>query len=140
MTTKTATKKVMCPFNKKMVCIDCTLYRGRHRSCGSKFVDSVSDLKALENLLNPSLSAEELDRRINIRVIYINVEDVTSREVDYTELKDLDYDNPFFVRKVDGLHINSYEKLLKILKMKEEDGREMVEFVEAPVFMLHGGC
>ena len=76
----------------------------------------------------------------NMKIMYINIEDRTSKEVQLNELQNLDWENNFFVRKIDGIHIHSWETLLGVLKYKEEtEGKNFVEFIESPGFMLYGG-
>ena len=134
---QTMSEKVkVCPFNKNMKCKDCTLYRGRHNyHCATSNVKNEDTLKDLENLLNPSRVMENYQEDINVKITYVDDEEITRKEVHYTELKDLDWGNPFFLRKIDGLHCSSYEKLLNILKFKQMEGKDSVELVERPIHM-----
>ena len=133
-----ARNKTICPFNHR-ACIDCVLYRGRHQCSGEvKPIDDFLALNEMQSMLAPKTSLKESGP--NIKIMYINIEDRTSKEVQPDELQNLDWDNNFFVRKIDGIHIHSWETLLGVLKYKEEtEGKNFVEFIESPGFMLYGG-
>jgi len=95
-------------------------------------------LTEIQAMLTPKTSFKESGP--NIKIMYVNIEDCTSKEVQLNELQNLDWNNNFFVRKIDGIHIHSWETLLSVLKYKEEtEGKNFVEFIESPGFMLYGG-
>ncbi|MCL2025872.1 MAG: hypothetical protein FWG92_03600 [Leptospirales bacterium] len=130
--------RTICPFNQR-ACIDCVLYRGRHQ-CNApvSHINDAEVLNEIQAMLTPKTSLKETGS--NIKILYVNIEDCISKEVQLAELQDLDWDNNFFVRKIDGIHIHSWETLLGVLKYKEEtEGKDFVEFIEAPGFMLYGG-
>jgi len=130
--------RAICPFNQR-ACIDCALYRGRHQCGGMAGHISDSDiLKEIQAMLTPKASFKESGP--NIKILYVNIEDCISKEVQLEELQNLDWSNNFFVRKIDGIHIHSWETLLSVLKYKKEtEGKNFVEFIESPGFMLYGG-
>ena len=134
--------RTICPFNQR-ACINCTLYRGRHQC--SKINSSINDLSVLneiERMLNPETSNNSLASDLNIQIHYVNVEDMTSAYVSLSELKDLDLDweSTFMIRKIDGIHIYSWDVLMKTIQYKiETEGKPRVELVESPAHMLYGG-
>ena len=129
----------ICPINHKP-CIDCTIYRGRHQSCGKApaTIDDEKIMNEIEMIVNPTFSMDGTIDNINVELTYVNVEDVTSQKIDYKELESLDWDNPFFIRRVDGIHITSYDKFVRVLKFKELQGKGQISLVETPHFMLGG--
>jgi len=133
-----ARNRSICPFNQR-ACIDCALYRGRHQCNG--IIGHINDsnvLNEIQAMLTPKGSFKGSGP--NMKIMYVNIEDCTSKEVQLGELQNLDWNNNFFVRKIDGIHIHSWETLLGVLKYKEEtEGKNFVEFVESPGFMLYGG-
>jgi hypothetical protein len=132
-----ARNKTICPFNQK-ACIDCVLYRGRHQ-CNAiiGYENSAAVLSEIQAMLNPSASFKETDPKV--KIFYVNIEDRTSKEVELADLQNIDWENNFFERKIDGIHIHSWKSLLGVLKYKENEGKNSVEFIEAPGFMLYGG-
>jgi hypothetical protein len=131
-----ATKeKIMCPFNKKMVCRDCILYRGRHSSCGSKARNDANDLEALKKIMNPDLITAATEDNIDVKVTYINLDDDIAREMNISELKDLNWNEIYFIKTINGIQIKSWEDMLQTLKFKEQEGRKSVELVDSPAHM-----
>ncbi|MDR3238030.1 MAG: hypothetical protein LBT84_05965 [Spirochaetia bacterium] len=94
-------------------------------------------LSEIQAMLNPSASFKETDPKV--KIFYVNIEDRTSKEVELADLQNIDWENNFFERKIDGIHIHSWKSLLGVLKYKENEGKNSVEFIEAPGFMLYGG-
>lgn len=140
--------RTICPFNHR-ACINCTLYRGRHQCSG--VVQNINDknvLDELEKMLQPDKAAaavssnSDMSDLKDVRITYVNVEDMTSQDVFLTELKemDVDWDSTFMMRKIAGIHIYSWESLLKVVKHKiETENNYHIELVESPAHMLYGG-
>ena len=55
------------------------------------------------------------------------------------EAKQWDWGDQETVRQVDGVQIDSWEKLVKVLSYKVKSGHQEVKFYEAPRFMVLAG-
>lgn len=150
----------VCPFDHRS-CHECVLYRGRHYyidSCRKDRGDiSVSkdslrppdnnhsgDLQAyfqaLESQIEPWADVKPLpERDLQIRLIVINVETGESRAYSLEEARAWKWDDSETVRQIDGIQIDSWDKLIKVLSYKAESGHQEVKLYEAPRFMVLAG-
>ena len=150
----------VCPFDHGK-CHECVLYRGRHYyidSCRQDQGDisaSKDNLRpsdnnhsgdlqayfhALENQIEPWAHTDllsEQDLKVKLRVI--NVETGENKMYPLSEVKQWDWEDPETVRQIDGIQIDSWEKLVKVLSYKVESGHEEVKIYEAPRFMVLAG-
>jgi hypothetical protein len=146
----------VCPFNHRS-CHECVLYRGRHyyidncqngRGNNSDFKSAVphdsADLQryfqALESQIEPWADVKPLtERGLQIRLMAVNVETGESRVYSLEEVKQWGWDDSETVRQIDGIQIDSWDKLVKILSYKAESGHQEVKLYEAPRFMVLAG-
>jgi hypothetical protein len=150
----------VCPFNHRS-CHECVLYRGRHYyidNCRKGRGDSSAsrkDLKppvnnhsgdlqayfqALESQIEPWADVKPLtERDLQIRLMVINVETGENRVYSLEEVKQWDWGDSETVRQIDGIQIDSWEKLVQVLSYKAESGHQEVKLYEAPRFMVLAG-
>ena len=151
-----AKSPVRCPFNGKL-CIECTLYRGRHYylcNCehyrgyikpNNKVNTDVQreslDFNKIKGLLDPwsttSNTADENELEIKLKLF--DVENSKETIYDLKDAKMWTWDDPSIMRVIAGTHINSWEKLLEIARYSEEKGLRELIIREAPRFMLLAG-
>lgn len=125
-----------CPFNPRIYCIDCNLYRGRHQECRkARPANDIDDMKRVYNAAEPYKNDEIVDN-LDVRLKYINIEEGTTREIDYHDLKDANWKDPFMFKLVDGVHMTSWKQFLQMLKFKENSGAKLVEVVEIPLSLI----
>ena len=150
----------VCPFDHKK-CHECVLYRGRHYYIDS-CRDDRDDISASRDHLKPSdnnhsgdLQAyfqtfesqiepwadvkpiQESDLQVNLMVI--NVETGEDRVYSLEEVKQWDWSDLETVRQIDGIQIDSWDKLMKVLSYKVATGHREVKIYEAPRFMVLAG-
>jgi hypothetical protein len=153
-------KEFVCPFTHNS-CFECVLYRGRHyyiNKCKEGRGD-VSEsrhtqetavphhaaelqayFQALENQVEPWADIEPLpETDLHIRLRIINVETGENRVYSLAEVKQWDWSDQETVRQIDGIQIDSWAKLVKVLSYKTESGHEEVKIYEAPRFMVLAG-
>ena len=151
-----AKSPVRCPFNGRL-CIECTLYRGRHyylcncehyrgyikpvnKANAETKIDSV-DFNKIKGLLDAwsttSNTADENEPKIKLKLFDVE----NSKEIIY-DLKDAktwNWDDPTIMRVIAGTHVNSWAKLLEIARYQAEKGTTELVIREAPRFMLLAG-
>jgi hypothetical protein len=151
-----AKSPVRCPFNGRL-CIECTLYRGRHyylcncehyrgyikpvsKANAETKIDSV-DFNKIKGLLDAwsttSNTADENELKIKLKLFDVE----NSKEIIY-DLKDAktwNWDDPTIMRVIAGTHVNSWAKLLEIARYQAEKGTTELVIREAPRFMLLAG-
>jgi hypothetical protein len=151
----------VCPFDHKP-CHECVLYRGRHYyidSCRDNQYHHVREsrdnresaahrqmpdiqayFRALENQVEPWADVEPLpETDLPIRLRVINVETGENSVYSLAEVKQWDWGDLETVRQIDGIQIDSWEKLVKVLSYKAALGHEEVKLYEAPRFMVLAG-
>jgi hypothetical protein len=146
----------VCPFDHRS-CHECVLYRGRHYyidSCRkdggdistSKPSDSnhLGDLQsyfqALESQIEPWADTDPLpEHDLKVRLRVINVETGENEVFSLEEVRTWDWGDQETVRLIDGVQVNSWDKLTKILSYKVLSGRQEVKLYEAPRFMALAG-
>ena len=79
----------------------------------------------------------ESELKISLRLI--NVESGESSEGSLEEVKQWDWNDSDTVRQIDGIQIDSWEKLVKVLSYKVATGHREVKIYEAPRFMVLAG-
>lgn len=125
-----------CPFNPRIFCIDCNLYRGRHQECrNARKGNDIDDMKRVYNAAEPYKN-DAVGDNISVRLKYTSIEEGTSREIDYRELKDAKWNDPFMFKLIDGVHMTSWKQFLQMLQFKETNGAKVVEVVEIPLSMI----
>jgi hypothetical protein len=151
---------LVCPSTSDS-CHECVLYRGRHHYINKckKGRDNINDssdnlespvsyhaadlqayFQALENQAEPWADAESLlESELKIKLRVINEETSGNNVYSLEEVKQWDWDDLETVRQIDGMHIDSWEKLVKILSYKVKSGRQEVKIYEAPRFMVLAG-
>ena len=155
-----AKRNLACPFTKDS-CYECVLYRGRHyyiNKC-QRGEDNISDsnsnlespiryhatnlqayFQALENQIEPWADLEPLpESELKIKLRVINVETGDNKVYSLAEAKQWDWGDQETVRQVDGVQIDSWEKLVKVLSYKVQSGHQEVKLYEAPRFMVLAG-
>jgi hypothetical protein len=140
-------KDFVCPFTHNS-CYECVLYRGRHYYI-NKYRERRGDIssaelqayfQALENRLEPWADVEPLpETDLKIRLGVINVETGENRIYSLAEVKHWDWGDSETVRQIDGIQINSWAKLVKVLSYKVATGHREVKIYEAPRFMVLAG-
>ena len=146
----------VCPFNHQS-CHECVLYRGRHYyidacrkdrgdiSASKQPVNNHSgDLQAyfqaLESQIEPWADVKLLpERDLQIKLMVINVETGESRVYSLEEVRTWEWSNSDTVRQIDGIQIDSWDKLIQVLSYKAESGHQEVKIYEAPRFMVLAG-
>ena len=147
----------VCPFDHKP-CHECVLYRGRHYymdSCREDggasrdkresaahrhMPDIQAHFRALENQVEPWADFEPLpETDLQIRLRVINVETGENGVYPLAEVKQWDWADQETVRQIDGIQIDSWGKLLKVLSYKAASGHEEVKLYEATRFMVLAG-
>jgi hypothetical protein len=151
-----AKSPVRCPFNGKL-CIECTLYRGRHyylcncehyrgyikpnNKVNTDIQPESLDFNKIKGLLDPwsttSNTADENELEIKLKLF--DVENSKETIYDLKDAKMWTWDDPSIMRVIAGTHINSWEKLLEIARYSEEKGLRELIIREAPRFMLLAG-
>jgi hypothetical protein len=153
-------KDFVCPFDHKP-CHECVLYRGRHyyidgcrdnqdhvlesrdkrKSAAHRQLPGIQAyFRALENQVEPWADVEPLpETDLQIRLRVINVETGENRVYPLVEVKQWDWGDPETVRQIDGIQIDSWAKLVKVLSYKTESGHQEVKIYEAPRFMVLAG-
>ena len=147
---------VRCPFNGRL-CIECTLYRGRHyylcncehyrgyikpnNKVKSDIQHETVDFTKIKGLLDPwsttSNTADENELKIKLRLF--DVENSKEAIYDLKDAKTWTWDDSTIMRIIAGTHVNSWEKLLEIARYSEERGLRELAIREAPRFMLLAG-
>ena len=147
---------VRCPFNGRL-CIECTLYRGRHyylcncehyrgyikpsNKVNTDIQCETVDFKKIKGLLDPwsttSNTADENELKIKLRLF--DVENSKEAIYDLKDAKTWTWDDPTIMRVIARTHVNSWEKLLEIARYSEEKGLGELAIREAPRFMLLAG-
>jgi hypothetical protein len=69
----------------------------------------------------------------------INVETGESRVFSLEEARAWEWGDSDTVRQIDGIQIDSWDKLIKVLSYKAESGQQEVKLYEAPRFMVLAG-
>jgi hypothetical protein len=69
----------------------------------------------------------------------INVETGESRVYSLEEARAWEWGNSDMVRQIDGIQIDSWDKLIKVLSYKAKSGHQEVKLYEAPRFMVLAG-
>jgi hypothetical protein len=150
----------VCPFDHRS-CHECVLYRGRHYyidNCregrGNNHdrsdyrtpaglhhsADLQSYFQTLESQVEPWTDVEPLpESELKISLRLINVESGESSECSLEEVKQWDWNDSDTVRQIDGIQIDSWEKLVKVLSYKVATGHREVKIYEAPRFMVLAG-
>jgi hypothetical protein len=146
----------VCPFDHRS-CHECVLYRGRHYyidncrkdrgdiSASKPPVNNHSgDLQAyfqaLESQIEPWADVKPLpERDLQVRLMVINVETGENRAYSLEEVKQWDWSDLETVRQIDGIQIDSWDKLVKVLSYKVATGHREVKLYEAPRFMVLAG-
>jgi len=96
--------------------------------------------QALESQIEPWVDAESLSEQdLKIKLKVINVETGENKVYPLADVKQWDWDDPEMVRQIDGIQIDSWEKLVKVLSYKVGTGHEEVKIYEAPRFMVLAG-
>ena len=147
---------VRCPFNGRL-CIECTLYRGRHyylcncenyrgyikpnNKINKEIQHETVDFEKIKDLLDPwsttSNTADENELKIKLRLF--DVENSKEAIPDLKDAKKWTWDDPTIMRIIAGTHVNSWEKLLEIARYQAEKGAAELGIREAPRFMLLAG-
>ena len=148
--------QALCPLCKR-ACVDCSIYRGRHynlsfcaryrrtysanKRAGKASIpaDPVTVFKELKEALEPWDGNSRELKHEQIRMKVIDMEMDTIREIDISEAKDWDWDNPLIIRMIDGQHVKSWDMLVKMCNYKYENSSGAIELHEGPRFMLLGG-
>jgi len=146
----------VCPFDHRS-CHECVLYRGRHYyidTCRRDRGDSSSSkpsadnhsgdlqayFQALESQIEPWADVKPLpEGDLQIRLMVINVETGENRVYSLEEARSWEWGDSDTVRQIDGIQIDSWDKLIKILSYKAESGLQEVKLYEAPRFMVLAG-
>lgn len=150
----------VCPFDHRS-CHECILYRGRHYyidSCRKDRgdINALQDnlkppvnnhsgdlqayFQALESQIEPWTDVEPLkERELQIRLVVRNVETGEDRTYSLAEVKQWDWSDLEAVRQIDGIQIDSWDKLVKVLSYKVATGYQEVKIYEAPRFMVLAG-
>jgi hypothetical protein len=146
----------VCPFDHRS-CHECVLYRGRHYyidtcrkdrgdiSASQQPVNNhAGDLRAyfqaLESQIEPWADVKPLpEQDLQVKLMVINVETGESRVYSLEEARAWKWGNPDTVRQIDGIQIDSWDKLIQVLSYKAESGHQEVKLYEAPRFMVLAG-
>ena len=150
----------VCPFSHKS-CYECVLYRGKHyyidtcRKEGGnngdrsdnrtpavpyRSADLKKDFQTLESQVEPWADVVPLpDRDLQMRLVVINVETGENRVYSPADARTWDWDDSETVRQIDGIQIDSWDKLRKVLSYKAKSGQQEVKLYEAPRFMVLAG-
>jgi hypothetical protein len=150
------TGEFVCPFDRQS-CHECVLYRGRHYYIDTCRTDQgdintsrqpdnnhLGDIKAyfqaLESRIEPWADVKPLpEQDLQIKLMVINVETGESRVYSPEEARAWEWNDSDTVRQIDGIQIDSWDKLIKVLSYKAESGHQEVKLYEAPRFMVLAG-
>lgn len=132
---------IVCPFNDKP-CNLCGMYRARHYYAGlcgpkkeGKRQDDGDFFIDFETLLNEREEEELKD--IKLRVIEMESGEIKICTLD--EARNWDFKNPEIIRMVNGIHVTSFEKLLKIIRFVNNGQTDTIDLYEGHRFILLGG-
>jgi hypothetical protein len=96
--------------------------------------------QTLEDQVEPWADIEPLPETVlHIRLRVINVETGENRVYSLAEVKHWDWSDSETVRQIDGIQIDSWAKLVKVLSYKTKLGHQEVKLYEAPRFMVLAG-
>ena len=149
---------VRCPFNDKL-CIECTLYRGRHYylcNCEhyrgyikpkNKVITNgkleSAEFDKIKGLLEPwsEVSEKIKENTFNpkIKLKIIDMESGKERTGESTEAKTWKWNDPGIMRIVAGHQVDSWTKLAEIMQYQEEKGAKELVIYEGPRFMMIAG-
>jgi hypothetical protein len=102
--------------------------------------DIQAHFRALESQVEPWADVEPLpETALHIRLRVINVETGENRVYSLAEVKQWDWGDRETVRQIDGIQIDSWAKLVKVLSYKAMSGHHEVKLYEAPRFMVLAG-
>ena len=145
-----------CPFSNR-ACIECAVYRGRHRHLSlskehgrraekhGEYLQSGSPSSSLEFQALQKAAAPWAGTRgqrkgeLKIRLRVIDVERNETRIFELHELEKWYWGNPRIERLIDGRQVTGLDNLLEILYHKAETGHEEIDLYEAPRFMMLAG-
>jgi hypothetical protein len=136
-----------CPFNDKL-CIECTLYRGRHYYlCNCEHyrgyikpknkvitdgkLESIG-FEKIKGLLEPW---SEMSDKIKENTF----ERGNQSTCEPAEAKTWKWDDPTIMRIVAGHQVDSWTKLAEIMQYQEEKGAKELVIYEGPRFMMVAG-
>jgi hypothetical protein len=130
-----------CPFNDKL-CVECTLYRGRHyylcncehyrgyiKPKNKVITDGKLESVGFEKikwLLEPwsvapnKVKENAFDPKIKLKIINMETGNMSTREP--AEAKTWKWDDPTIMRIVAGHQVDSWTKLAEIMQYQEEKG------------------
>jgi hypothetical protein len=147
-----------CPFNGKL-CIECNLYRGRHYYlCNCKNyrgyiphkeqaapapASEAAAFEKLKRMTEPkSTRFDAEDWNIHGSKMMLKVIDMETGNHSICEpetARKWNWDDPTFMRFVNGVHVHSWEKLEEILRYHVEKGSAELVIYEGPRFMMLAG-
>jgi hypothetical protein len=149
---------VRCPFNDKL-CIECTLYRGRHyylcncehyrgyiKPKNKVITDGKLESAGFDNikrLLEPwtvvshEIKENMFERKIKLKII--DMESGKERICQPAEAKTWKWDDSAIMRIVAGHQVDSWAKLIEIIRYQEEKGVKELVIYEGPRFMMIAG-
>ncbi|MBN1367396.1 MAG: hypothetical protein JW967_05675 [Dehalococcoidales bacterium] len=148
-----------CPFSGKM-CKECSYFRGRHYYlCNDKSYRGHINMKenaetkkteiktenkpqdfnfnTIIKLCEPwsgSTNTQKYIPKIKLKVIYR--EDGTNRIYEPEEAKTWEWDNPKIIRTFSNVQVNSFGKLIEMIRYQEAQGAKEAVIFEAPWFLL----
>jgi hypothetical protein len=147
-----------CPFNDKL-CIECTLYRGRHYylcNCEhyrgyikptnkvithgrieSAGFDKIKELLEPWSVMPNKVKENAFEPKIKLKIIDMESGKLSTCEP--AEAKTWEWDNPSIMRIINGSQINSWTKLAEIMQYQEEKGAKELVIYEGPRFMMIAG-
>jgi len=147
-----------CPFNDKL-CVECTLYRGRHyylcncehyrgyiKPKNKVITDGKLESVGCEKikwLLEPwsvapnKVKENAFDPKIKLKIINMETGNMSTREP--AEAKTWKWDDPTIMRIVAGHQVDSWTKLAEIMQYQEEKGAKELVIYEGPRFMMVAG-
>ena len=147
-----------CPFNDKL-CVECTLYRGRHyylcncehyrgyiKPKNKVITDGKLESVGFEKikwLLEPwsvapnKVKENAFDPKIKLKIINMETGNMSTREP--AEANTWKWDDPTIMRIVAGHQVDSWTKLAEIMQYQEEKGAKELVIYEDPRFMMVAG-
>jgi hypothetical protein len=147
-----------CPFNDKL-CIECTLYRGRHyylcncehyrgyikpkdkvnsdRKLDSAGFDKIKALLEPWSVIPNKVKENAFEPKIKLKII--DMETGKQSTCIPAEAKTWKWDNPSIMRIINGSQINSWTKLAELMQYQEEKGAKELVIYEGPRFMMIAG-
>jgi hypothetical protein len=146
-----------CPFNDRL-CIECNLYRGRHYYlCNCKNYrgyiqpkDAINkptekepaDFNKLQKLLEPWAIQKGTGEKNSTPQMVLNIIDMETGQrstSDPEQAKTWNWDDPTFMRFVNGVHVSTWAKLAELMRYNQEKGKTELTIYEGPRFMMLAG-